>query len=323
MAGDVAGAMLSCSELELYAILPTAFTEGTSADVDYSAIEFNVERLLSLGIDKVLVTGSYGEFQALSNAERLAILSTVRAIDSSATVMACAALPSTTATADLALDMLNRGANSVMVSPPLLCEHAEADVLRHFERLSRLVDGRLVIYNSPMFGVDLGPSVLCEVAEMDGYVAIKQGTQNASNFVAGNEAVRAAGSKIKFLAASDMLMVPFLLSGIDGLTSTNLWIFPDAFRQAMSAVVSGDSSTVLRISEALRPYRELVSRVGQPMIVKTAMPIRGFSNNVSVRLPFAPVSEAIRNELERVIHICDDRLAQIYAPRRTRSRQEA
>ena len=126
------------------------------------AIGANIERLASSGITNVLLTGAYGEFHSLTDAERLTILQQVRSTGACTSIMACAASLSAEATASLALKMLEAGADYAMVAPPLACETSESDVLRHFAYLAGAVGRQLVVYNNPAFGHDLEPRVIAE-----------------------------------------------------------------------------------------------------------------------------------------------------------------
>src|ERR1700722_4114890 len=161
----------------LYAIAPTQFKrDGYS--VDASAMAANVERLAESGIRHVLLTGAYGEFHSLSDGERIAILRRVKATGACESIMACAASLSAEATARLALNMLDQGADLAMVAAPLACETTESDVLRHFEYLAKAVGRDLVVYNNPVFGHDLEPRVMAEVMAMEAFVGVKQGTRD-------------------------------------------------------------------------------------------------------------------------------------------------
>ena len=73
------------------------------------------ERMASQGVNDLLLTGSYGEFQSLTDEERVSVLRAVRAVTAVRSVMACAAPPSTEATARLASRLFDEGANEVMV----------------------------------------------------------------------------------------------------------------------------------------------------------------------------------------------------------------
>lgn len=269
----------------LYAIAPTQFTsDGRS--VDAAAMAANVERLAVTGIRHVLVTGAYGEFHSLADAERIDILKQVRSTGACDSIMACAAALSAEATARLALKMLEAGADTAMVAPPLACETAESDVLRHFEYLSKTVGRQLVVYNNPVFGHDLEPRVMAEVMAMDGYVAVKQGTRDTVRLLGSVEAVRTAVPAVRIFIASDLSAALTLAAPVDGLTSTNAWVFPEAMLGLVAAATRSDLGEMRRIHQALEPYRRALARAGQPAGVKAAMQIRGFKGSLAVRAPY-------------------------------------
>jgi 4-hydroxy-tetrahydrodipicolinate synthase len=296
--------------VDLYAIAATQFSEDGRA-VDGAAMAANMERLAASGIRDVLLTGAYGEFTALEDEERLTILRRVRASEACERIMACAASTSTEGTARLALTMLDQGADSVMVSPPLATETGSADVLRHFDFLSRTIGRSLVVYNNPVFGHDLEPRQLGEIMAMDGYIAIKQGTPDAPRLIRSIDAIRATGRPISIYIASDMSATTTLAAPVDGLTSTNCWVFPDAFRALVGAAAEGDLALMRRIQLALAPYRRALAGTGQPAGVKAAMRLRGYQGSRAVRGPYAQVADDQMARLSAVLAECDANLASV------------
>lgn len=295
--------------LALYAIAPTQFTSD-GGSIDSVAMAANVERLAASGIRRVLLTGAYGEFHSLSDTERLEILQRVQASGACVSIMACAASLSAEATARLALQMLEAGADYAMVAPPLACEAVESDVLRHFEYLAKTVGQRLVVYNNPIFGHDLEPRVMAEVMAMDGYVAVKQGTRDTVRLLGSIEAIRGTGRSVQIYIASDLSATLTLAAPVDGLTSTNAWVFPDAIRGLVAAASRSDIGEMQRLHRALAPYRRVLARIGQPAGVKAAMQIRGFEGSLAVRSPYAPCPADELRSLRDALAECDAALGE-------------
>ena len=209
------------SDRQLYSILPTPFS--LSFAVDYEALRDHVIRLSEAGIPDLLLTGAYGEFQSLTDSERCDIVASVASVASGA-IMACAALPSTLATAGLANRLLEAGAHQIMISPPLIAEVTETEILRHFEVLSSRIEAPLVVYNNPVFGVDLGRALLARIAELSQIKTIKQGSPAADGIRVAIETFGAQERQV--LAASDLKSVDSLKQGADGFTSTKLFSIP-------------------------------------------------------------------------------------------------
>jgi dihydrodipicolinate synthase/N-acetylneuraminate lyase len=295
--------------LDLYAIMPTLFTEG-GADVDAGSMACAAEWITGEGISDLLLTGSYGEFQSLTDDERVTALRAVRPLPGLRSVMACAAHPSTGATACLAARLLDHGADLVMVAPPLLAEVSKAELFRHFEYLSDRFPGRLVIYNNPVFGTDLSAETLGFVAALPGVVAIKQGTISLPALTASIRAVdQGSGGTAGVLIASDLTGVLGLLAGGAGLTSTNSWAFPRAIVHLVAAAAAADWKRAGHISDALEPYFALARRLGQPRTVKAAMQLRGLPGTGELRLPYVPLERSERTELQATLERCDTALS--------------
>jgi 4-hydroxy-tetrahydrodipicolinate synthase len=262
----------------------------------------------------VLLTGAYGEFHSLTDTERISILRHCRATGACASIMACAASLSAEATARLALTMLEEGADSAMVAPPLACETTDSDVLRHFEYLAKAVGRQLVIYNNPVFGHDLEPRVMAEVMAMDGYVGVKQGSRDTVRLLGSVEAIRATGRTVRIYIASDLSAALTLAAPVDGLTSTNAWVFPDAMLGLLDAASRSDLGEMQRIHRALAPYRRVLARAGQPAGVKAAMHIRGFEGSIAVRAPYTECSVDVISALGNALGECDAAIGMSTSP---------
>lgn len=297
--------------LALYAIAPTIFVPDGET-VDAAAMAAAAQWMVSEGIHDFLLTGSYGEFQSLTDDERASVVRAVRSVTGVRTVMACAALPAAPATARLGARLLGEGADEVMVAAPLAAEVSPAEVFRHFEYLSRQLPGRIVIYNNPVFGVDLRPEDLAEITSLPGIVAVKQGTSSLGWLADSIAAIRARSpGRVRVLAASDLTAALGLLAGADGLTSTNSWAFPQAIRGIVAGAADGDWERARQIAAALQPYFAVARRLGQPRTVKAAMRLRGLPGTDAVRIPYQSLDASEYDTLQAALGTCDDALTQL------------
>ncbi len=297
--------------LALYAIAPTLFSSDGET-VDAAAMAAAARWMVSEGIHDFLLTGSYGEFQSLTDDERVSVSRAVRSVTGVRTVMACAALPAAPAAARLGERLFGEGADEVMVAAPLAAEVSPAEVLRHFEHLSQRLPGRIVIYNNPAFGIDLRPEDLAEITSLPGVVAVKQGTSSLSWLTESIGAIQARSSgRVRVLAASDLSAVLGLLAGASGLTSTNSWAFPQAIRNIVVAASAGDWESARQTAAALEPYFAVARRLGQPRTVKAAMRLRGLPGTDAVRVPYQPLDASEYNTLRAALRKCDDALTKL------------
>lgn len=296
-------------ERDFYAIVPTQF--DPNGDLDAASTAENVERAVEIGVTKFLLTGAYGEFQSLTDDERVTLVEAVKARCPDVVIMTGAVHPSTDATLRLVDRLFAAGCDEVMVGPPAMAETTDDDLLRHFEHLDRNSGGALVLYNNPAFGHDVSPAIIAQLAGMSAFAAVKQGTTSIHRFVESVSAAHDGPRRLRLLAASDVTAVMTLTSGADGLTSTNFWAFPESILALARSLTADDRTRALSIHRALTPFFAHVRTLGQPRAIKAAMLIRGFAGTTAVRLPYAPLSEVEQRALEETVMAVDSSLGAI------------
>ena len=121
-------------------------------------------------------------------------------------------------------------------------------------------------------------------------------------------AASVAGPKMRVLGASDLRSVEALTAGASGFTSTNSWIFPQAFRVISDNARTEHHHVAASVRSALVPYAQIVAELGQPRSIKAAMVFRGYSGSAMLRLPYVELDDGERNGLEDAIKRSDELL---------------
>lgn len=125
--------------------LVTLFADDGSVDVPATA--GHAERLVAAGVRAVLVAGSTGEADALSDGERVALVSAVRQSCPGVPVIAGAGGAWAGPAAELTAAMVVAGADAVLVAPP----RRAGDLRVFYERVASAAEGRPVLaYHFPM-----------------------------------------------------------------------------------------------------------------------------------------------------------------------------
>lgn len=290
--------------IHFYAIAPTVFDDA--GRVDGAAVADNVARIAGHGITGVLLTGSYGEFQVLRPEERISVTDAVVRANADAVVMSGAAALNGDDAIDIGARLFEVGAHQVMVSAPFAAELTDDDLLVHFNRIGEALRHDLIVYNNPVFGVDVAPAVLEQVTTSAAYTGIKQGTKSLAAMVETVARVQAPG-QAQVLAAADLACAAAVGAGVGGVTSTNVWVFPEAFITLADPAVA--PATKAKVLAALQPYAGLVRSLGQPRVVKAAMVLRGYAGTAAVRAPYLPLDETETKHLASVLAETDDRLS--------------
>ena len=159
----------------VYSIFLTPLTPDLRIDLD--AAEENADFLIRHGVNGLVVAGIYGEYFTLTSAERIDLLRrVVRSAVGRVPVVACTSGGSTAEVIAETRRAEEAGADGAMITPPYgVIEPTEAGIIGHFEAVARGTGTALLLYNNPNLVPGLGPELLARLAEIDGYVGIKQG----------------------------------------------------------------------------------------------------------------------------------------------------
>lgn len=291
------GASLYERLVGIYTILLTPFTP--SGELDPEAAAENTDYLIREGMHGILVAGTYGEYVTLTLEERRALLrAVIAAAQRRVPVIACTAAGSTAQVIELTRDAEEAGADGAMITPPYgMIEPTEAAILGHFEAIAAATSTALVLYNNPNITPSLPPELLARLADIDGYVGIKQG---ATTFNEHADLVALAGDRLRVFSGSDQAMVGSLALGAVGVSSTQSNFIPGIIRATYEAMVRSDLAEARRQFRRWAPFRRFARRAGQPASAKAAAELLG-RHMGGVRPPLVGLTKAARAELRKVL----------------------
>jgi 4-hydroxy-tetrahydrodipicolinate synthase len=291
------GAALRGRLVGVYTILLTPFTPSGELDLDAAAE--NTDYLIREGINGLVVAGTYGEYVALTPDERRTLLrAVVRAAAGRVPVIACTAAGSTADVIAYTRDAEDAGADGAMITPPYgMVEPTEKATVTHFESVARGTSAPLLLYNNPNISPSLPPELLARLADIDGYVGIKQG---ATTFSEHAELVALAGDRLQVFCGSDQAMLGSLPLGTVGVSSTQSNFMPGIITETYQAICRGDLVEARLQFLRWAPFRRFARRVGQPAAAKAAVELLGRRCG-NVRPPLAPLTTEDRADLSRIL----------------------
>ena len=281
----------------IYTIFLTPFTSG--GDLDLDATAENTDYLIRQGMSGIVVAGTYGEYVTLTSDERRALLrSVIAAAHGRVPVIACTAAGSTAEVIAYTRDAEDAGADGAMITPPYgMLEPTEAAIVSHFEAVAKATNTALLLYNNPNISPSLAPELLARLADIDGYVGIKQG---AITFSEHAELIALAGDRLRVFSGSDQMMVGSLALGSVGVSSTQSNFIPEIIRDTYEAMRRGDLAEARRLFQSWAAFRRFARRVGQPAAAKTAVELLGRRCG-GVRAPLVSLTAAQRAELAKIL----------------------
>jgi dihydrodipicolinate synthase/N-acetylneuraminate lyase len=248
---------------------------------EYASLASNIERVIGLGFDGILIGGTYGEFPAMSTAERADLFRRVLDIvGDRVPVMLCSAGSNVRVVRELTT-LAGELGGLPMVTPPFVSEVTDAQIVAFFRDMVPLSRTGVLVYNAPGIGITLSPSTLEQLAEIPGVVGVKQGDLSPT---AIDQIANRLYGRIRLFCASDLAFLGPVLCGFDGVSSTNSCALPELILATYRVLEAGDAATARDLHRLWYPFRALAREFGQPQTTKAAMNLRGFGGG-AVRPP--------------------------------------
>ena len=148
---------------------------SANGQIDLAAVAPLVERLIEQKINGLIVGGTTGEYYALSNAERKALLQCVAGLAKGRIpLMAGINATTTDECLDIGLYAKGIGYDSILVAAPYYCQPTQEELLAHTLAIDDAIDLPAMLYNFPArSGTEMGFDSLKSRAN---FQAIKEST---------------------------------------------------------------------------------------------------------------------------------------------------
>ncbi|SFS08375.1 4-hydroxy-tetrahydrodipicolinate synthase [Halomicrobium zhouii] len=278
----------------------TPMNEDGSVDLD--GLETLVDYLVSSGIDGLVPCGTTGEFSALTDEERRAVVETT--VDAAAERVPVMAGVGGTAVGEVRRHVSEAeavGADSVLVVPPYFGGQSSADGNEAFFR-AVLDDSPLpaYLYNIPQtVGQELQVDAVAELADHDSVVGIKDSGGDLTYF---GDLLRRTPDDFEVHQGWDAAYLPSLAMGADGGINALSHVCPDAFHEVAEAVAGGDLERARRHQrETIDPVFEFCRDHGFAPSVKAALAHRDLVDSGTVRPPLDSLRGEAFDELVTVL----------------------
>ncbi|MCP2266713.1 dihydrodipicolinate synthase family protein [Promicromonospora thailandica] len=268
-----------------------AFTPDDSAPaglaVDHEKFAAHCELLIENGCRGVGPNGSLGEYSSLTDDERRRVIQTaVQAVDGRGLVVAGVHGVGAHQARHWAELAAQDGADGVLLLPPTIYRANRSEVIAHYAAVNE-VGLPIMVYNNPIdTKVDLTPSILAELAELENVVAVKEFSGDVRRVLE----IKEAAPDLDVIAGADDLLFESLVAGAVGWFAGYPNAFPREAVEIYTLVTEG------RIDEARELYRHLVpvfrwdSRTEFVQAIKLSIDIAGQSYGGPTRPPRGPLS---------------------------------
>ena len=275
--------------------LTTPFTDG---QVNYGALQQQVEFQVAAGTTCVCPVGTTGESPTLSHEEHERVISAVvEAAAGRILVMPGTGSNNTDEALRLTRWAAQAGANAALVVAPYYNKPNQEGLYQHFKVLAEAVDIPICVYNIPgRCGRNIEPETIIRLAELPGIAMVKEATGSLDQASAV-----LAETDLTLLSGDDSLTLPLLSVGGRGVVSVVGNIVPQDVIALCKAFDAGDLAAAQQWHHKLFPLcRDMLSLDTNPTPIKAAMKLLGRDTG-ELRMPMLALSEANEARLRETL----------------------
>lgn len=282
----------------LLTAMVTPFTKDNDLDTNRAAELAN--RLLDTGTDALVVNGTTGESPTVFYDQKLELFRAV--LDGAghrAPVIANAGDNCTADTVEFAKKVEKLGVDGLMIVVPYYNKPPQEGLYQHFRTIAEAVDLPIIAYNVPSrTSVNLEPETMLRLAhDVENIVAVKQAQPDLDQ---AKMIIDNAPKGFEVISGDDGLTYPMMKLGGTGVISVISHVVGPYMKQLVESCALGDFETAEKIHELLMPVARALFMTSNPIMVKHALAVEGFSVG-SVRLPLVPPTQEQHEELVRIL----------------------
>jgi 4-hydroxy-tetrahydrodipicolinate synthase len=269
----------------------TPFRDG---QVDFEALQRQVEYQIAAGARCLCPVGTTGESPTLSHPEHEKVIDAViEAAAGKIKVMPGTGSNSTEEALHLTRKAARSGADAVLVVAPYYNKPTQEGFYQHFKILAEAVDVPICIYNIPgRTGKNIEPDTIVRMAELPNITMVKEATGSMDQ---ASQIINA--TDLTVLSGDDSMTLPIMSIGGRGVVSVVGNIVPKDMIAMIDAFERNDMTEARRWHHKLfHLCRDMLGLATNPIPIKAAMQMLGRDTG-ELRMPLTPLTPAEQAKL--------------------------
>lgn len=283
-------------------IMPAVTTKFKEDDtLDLKMFATNIKAQLDAGVHGIILGGTLGEANTLSDDEKKTLIQeTVAIADGSVPVVINIAEQSTKGAVIAANRAQEYGASGLMMLPPMRYKATDFETVTYFKEVAKNTDLPIMIYNNPIdYKIEVTLDMFEEILEYKNIQAVKESTRDTTNIARLRNRF---GDRLNILCGVDTLALESLLIGADGWVAGLVCAFPAETVAIYKLAKAGRLQEALAIYRWFMPLLELDISPQLVQNIKLAEVATAIGTE-NVRAPRLPLQGTERKRVQGIIDI--------------------
>jgi 4-hydroxy-tetrahydrodipicolinate synthase len=279
------------------AIVTPFHKQGT---IDFTALERLIEHLISGGVDYLVVQGTTAETATLTREEKNALAEfAVEIVNKRVPLVIGIGSNNTQDVINAIRSNSLDGYDAILSVTPYYNKPQQRGLYLHYKSIATVSPLPIIMYNVPSrTSVNMKPEITLQLAsEFDNIIGIKEASGNIEQIM---DIIRNKPKDFLVISGDDMLTLPLLGMGSDGVISVIANAYPRLFSDMVNHGLKGDMKKAREIHYKLTDFIRSVFADGNPSGIKAALEIKEIISN-NLRLPLVKIEKAHYNHLSALM----------------------
>lgn len=260
----------------------TPFDENL--ELDLKQARALARRLVEGGSDALVINGTTGESPTVFYPQKMKLFqAVVEEVGGEIPIIANVGDNCTADTVDFAQDVQKLGVDAFMLVVPYYNKPPQEGLYQHFKTIAESVDLPCILYNIPgRCVINMTAETTLRLAhDVENIVAIKEASGNLEQVKA---IIKDAPDGFDVYSGDDSLTYDMMKLGAAGVISTAGNVIPARMKELTNLCAEGNFEKAKSVHDALLPFMDELFVTANPIMVKEALNLVGFSVG-GVRLP--------------------------------------
>ncbi|MEI6173409.1 MAG: 4-hydroxy-tetrahydrodipicolinate synthase [Bacteroidota bacterium] len=271
-----------------------------SGAIDFEAYQKVIEHVLHGGVEYIVVLGTTGEASTISKPEKKALIEfTVKVVNKRVPLVVGIGGNSTS---DVVLAIHGtpfKGVDAILSVCPYYNKPQQEGIYQHFKTISESSPVPVILYNVPQrTSCNITAATTLRLArDCQNIAGIKEASGNFDQIY---QIIKNKPSGFLVISGDDMLTLPLLAAGADGVISVSANAFPKEFSEMVRLGLTGDFQLARKIHYQLVDVSNSLFADGSPAGIKAALEIKKLCSS-HLRLPLVQVNPEAYKLIEKLI----------------------
>lgn len=268
--------------------LVTPMTEGGALDTD--GMRRLVDHVVSGGVDYLVLMGTTGESPTITWDEKMLLLDVVAdQLAGRKPLVFGLGGNDTAALVDKAKKLAGKPIDALLSASPHYNKPSQEGIYRHYTALADASPFPVILYNVPhRTASNVTAETTLRLAQHPHIVAMKEAS---GDLLQCGLIARDKPDGFLLLSGDDLLTLPMMAIGAEGVISVAANAFPKAFSDMVNAALNHDPSAAKHHQALIRTF-QLAIQEGNPSSIKAALEAQGICQR-HVRLPLVAASDEL------------------------------